>query len=93
MMETEVRQASQEFYAALNRMFQGDLAPMAAVWSHGADGTNMGPFGGRQVGWEAVRAQFAREAGLKLGGKLVPQEVQAGTWRTRWLSSGGKICP
>jgi len=37
MVETEVRQASQEFYAALNRMFTGDLAPMAAIWSHGAD--------------------------------------------------------
>jgi ketosteroid isomerase-like protein len=78
MGESEVRQAAAAFYQALNRMFQGDLASMAEVWSHGADVTNMGPFGGRQVGWDEVRAQFAREAEMKLGGRVWAEEVLAG---------------
>jgi hypothetical protein len=54
MNDSEVRAASDAFYAALNRMFEGDLGRMAEVWSHAPDVTNMGPFGGRQVGWEAA---------------------------------------
>jgi ketosteroid isomerase-like protein len=73
--EAEVRKASDQFYAALNRMFVGDLAPMVEVWSHSDDVTNMGPFGPRQEGWKQVREQFEREAKLKLGGKVVPKDV------------------
>ena len=57
MIESEVREASNQFYAALNSMFRGQMALMHEVWSHASDVTNMGPFGGRQVGWEAVRRE------------------------------------
>ena len=78
--EKELRAANDQFYAALNAMFTGDLAPMNASWSHRDDVTNMGPFGGRLTGWEAVGAEFQKEAGMKFGGRVVCMEliVQAG---------------
>jgi SnoaL-like domain len=51
----DVRQASQQFYAALNRMRNGDAGPMTAVWAHRPDVTTMHPVGGREVGWEQIR--------------------------------------
>jgi len=49
-VEDEVRKASEDFYAALNRMANGDAGSMADIWSHGADVTAMHPIGGRHVG-------------------------------------------
>jgi ketosteroid isomerase-like protein len=72
---TKLRAANDQFYAALNSMFTGDIAPMNAIWSHRDDVTFMGPFGGRLVGWEAVGAEFKREAGLKFGGRVVCKDV------------------
>ncbi|MSR29766.1 MAG: hypothetical protein EXS03_09395 [Phycisphaerales bacterium] len=65
-----VRAASDGYYAALNTMFTGDVAPMDAVWSHEPDVTQVGPFGGRYTGWGAVGAEWAHDAGMKLGGKV-----------------------
>jgi ketosteroid isomerase-like protein len=67
--EDEVREASAQFYAALNRMMDGDGAPMADIWSHGAAVTTMHPIGGRQVGWDEVRGSFEQVAGLASGGR------------------------
>ena len=79
--EKELRAANGQFYAALNTMFTGELAPMNAIWSHRDDVTNMGPFGGRLTGWEAVGGEFKKEAGMKLGGRVVCKDliVQAGS--------------
>ncbi|MBW8782994.1 MAG: nuclear transport factor 2 family protein [Verrucomicrobia bacterium] len=73
--EKGLRAASDQFYAALNAMFTGDLAPMNAIWSHGDDVTDMGPFGGRLTGWKEVGAEFAKEAGMKLGGRVACSDV------------------
>src|SRR5919112_6133218 len=36
--EDEVRQASEQFYAALNRVLEeSDTGPMGEIWSHGSD--------------------------------------------------------
>jgi hypothetical protein len=43
--EDEVRQASEQFYAALNRTLDGDSSPMEQIWSHGSDVSAMHPFG------------------------------------------------
>jgi hypothetical protein len=43
--EDEIRQASEQFYAALNRAINGDPGPMMEVWSHGSDVTSMDPQG------------------------------------------------
>jgi len=57
-LEDEIRQASEHFYAALTRAINGDPGPIMEVWSHGSDVTAMHPPGGRETGWEEVRASW-----------------------------------
>jgi ketosteroid isomerase-like protein len=61
-VEDEIRQASEQFYEALNRMINGDPEPMMEVWSHGSEVTTMHPLGGRETGWEEVRASWEQVA-------------------------------
>ena len=60
--EDEVQQASEQFYAALNRTLDGDSSPMEQIWSHGSDVSAMHPFGSRSLGWEEVRAGWEQAA-------------------------------
>ena len=80
-LEKKLRAANDSLYAALNAMFIGDMTPMDSVWSHSDDITDMGPFGGRLVGWSDVYKEFKKEADMKLGGKVVCNDlvVHAGT--------------
>jgi ketosteroid isomerase-like protein len=66
----EVRNASKLFYTGLNRMVNGDSGLLAEIWSHNTDVTTMHPIGGRQVGWDAVRASFGQVAGLASAGQV-----------------------
>ena len=68
--QDEVRKASQAFYAALNRMLQGDVGLLGGIWSHGADVTTMHPIGGREVGWGNVKTSFEQVAKLSAGGQV-----------------------
>lgn len=68
--EAEVRAASTRFYEALNQLLGGDVSGMDAVWSHGATVSTMHPIGGREIGWEAVRASFAGVGQLAGGGHV-----------------------
>ena len=68
--EDEVRKASEQFYAALNRMANGDARPLADIWSQGASVTTMHPIGGREVGWDKVRASFAQVAEIASEGRI-----------------------
>ena len=68
--EDEVRDASSKFYAALNRMANGDAGPLAGVWSHSAEVTTMHPIGGREVGWDQVRKSWEQVAQLSSGGQV-----------------------
>jgi len=61
-VEDEIRQASEQFYAAINRAINGDPVPIIEVWSHGSDVTAMHPLGGRETGWEEVRASWEQVA-------------------------------
>lgn len=76
--EDEVRKASQQFYAALNRMANGDSGPLTDIWSHSAAVTTMHPIGGREVGWDAVRGSFEQVAQIAADGKveLKDQRIQ-----------------
>ena len=69
--------ANAQFYAALNKIFVGEVAPMEAVWSHAGDVTYMGPDGQVQHGWPAVLKNWQGQAAMKLGGKVEPTDVQA----------------
>jgi ketosteroid isomerase-like protein len=68
--EDEVRKASEQFYAALNRMANGDARPLADIWSQGEGVTTMHPIGGREVGWDKVRASFAQVAEIASEGRI-----------------------
>jgi ketosteroid isomerase-like protein len=61
-VEYEIRQASEQFYAALNRVVNGDSGPMMEVWSHGPHVATMTPRGRVNLGWEEVRAGWERAA-------------------------------
>jgi len=80
-MSDDVRAASKQFYAGLNRMLNGDAAPLADIWSHTRSVTVLQPIGGRQVGWDAVRGSFEEVAQLASGGKV-------GLWDQRIQVSG-----
>jgi ketosteroid isomerase-like protein len=73
--EDEVRQASEQFYAALNRTLDGDSSPMEQIWSHGSDVSVMHPFGGRMLGWEAVRDSWEQAAQAFSGGQVTLDEM------------------
>src|SRR5437868_3544108 len=73
--EVEVRRASDLFYEALNRLLQGDSAPMLTVWAHGPDVTSMHPFGGREVGWEQVRGVWDMWSALTKGTVTVSEVI------------------
>ncbi len=71
-----VEQASAQFYTSLNAMFTGNAEPMLKIWSHADDVTYLGPAGGIQSGWNAVRDAWETQAALNLGGKVEPSELQ-----------------
>lgn len=68
--ENDVRQASLAFYAALNRMANGDAGPMAEVWSTSASATAQHPIGGRDLGSATVLSSFAKVASIVGGGHI-----------------------
>ena len=73
--EDEIRQASEQFYAALNRALDGDSSPMEEIWSLGSDLSAMHPFGGRMVGWEEVGASWEQAAQAFSGGQVALDEM------------------
>jgi ketosteroid isomerase-like protein len=75
--ENEVRKASDQFYAALNRLFNGNADLMEGIWSHSSSVTALHAIGGRSVGWDNVResyqdvAQIAEEGQVKLDDQII----------------------
>jgi ketosteroid isomerase-like protein len=68
--EDEIREASRQFYAGLNRMANGESGALVDIWSHSAAVTTMHPIGGREVGWDAVRESFDKVAQLASDAKV-----------------------
>ena len=75
--EDEVRQASEQFYAALNSTLDGDSSPMEQIWSHGSDVSAMHPFGSRSLGWEEVRAGWEQAAQAFSDGQVALDDLVA----------------
>ena len=75
--EDEVRKASEQFYAALNRLFNGNADSMEGIWSHDSSITVLQPIGGRTTGWEDIReayqdvAQIAENGHVKLDDQII----------------------
>jgi ketosteroid isomerase-like protein len=70
-----VRQATLNFYVALNSAFKGDLGPMTTVWSHGSDVVNMPSSGGRAVGWNSVLEGYRNLARQSIVGSIAPAQI------------------
>ena len=73
--EAGAKAANQSFYAALNKIFEGDVAPMQAIWSHASDVTYMGPTGQYEIGWANVAKDWDGQASRKLGGHVAPVQT------------------
>ena len=73
----DFRQAVNANYAALDRLAQGDSAPIHAVWSHGDDVTSFLGYGGSEQGWAQVGERFDWVAGRFGGGETSTTELQA----------------
>jgi ketosteroid isomerase-like protein len=67
--------ANAQYYAALNKLFTGEIAPIVLVWSHADDVTYMGPTGEFDRGWNAIRKVWEGQAALKLGGAVEPADI------------------
>lgn len=89
--ERAVRAAADQFYAALNAMFTGDLEPMKQIWSHGEDVTYMGPGGGFRVGWDAVLADWETQVAMNLGGEVHPENMRITVGRDLAVVSNNEI--
>jgi ketosteroid isomerase-like protein len=72
--ENEVRSASNQFYAALNKMVNGSSKPLSDIWSHNSEVTTMHPIGGRQVGWKDVWATWDQTAQVATEGHVELQD-------------------
>jgi ketosteroid isomerase-like protein len=68
--EDEVRNASKQFYAALNKMTNGNSQSLSDIWSHSPEVTTMHPIGGRQVGWKDVWATWDQTAQVATEGQV-----------------------
>ena len=74
-VEDDIQQASEQFYAALNRAINGDPGPMLEVWSHGSDVTTLHPLGGRETGWREVRGSWEQVAQEFSDGQVSIEEL------------------
>jgi ketosteroid isomerase-like protein len=70
-----VRQATLNFYVALNSVFKGDLDPMTKVWSHGSDVVDMPSSGGRAVGWNSVLDGYRNLTHQSIAGSITPARI------------------
>ena len=77
-IESDVREASKRFYAALNAMIEGHNGPMVEAWLHDDSVSTMHPIGGREIGWEQVRASFEGVGNIASSGQveLADQKLQ-----------------
>lgn len=69
-LNEEVVNASRQFYAALNRMVNGDGKALSEIWQQSPIVTALHPIGGRHVGWDAVRDSFDEVAKISSDAKI-----------------------
>ena len=74
--EEAIRQIVADFYAAVNELQRGDPTLLLALWSRGADVTQLSPRGGPQRGWAEIEAYYRRAA--EIAGKSSRQVTAAG---------------
>jgi ketosteroid isomerase-like protein len=70
-----VRDATLNYYVALNSVLKGDLDPMTKVWSHATDVLDMPSSGGRESGWNAILNGYRNLTRQGITGSIAPTEV------------------
>lgn len=68
--ENLVKKASEQFYAGLNHMANGDADPLTDIWSHDETASAMHPIGGQTIGWDNVQKSWEQVADLASAGKI-----------------------
>lgn len=92
--EAAVRAAVDQWFVALNAMFDGDPKPFAELYSHADDVTYMGAEGTYRIGWEAVYSDWQTQATQSRGGKVHGVEIHivvAGTMATATHYTKGTV--
>ncbi len=74
-VDPDFRRAVDANYAALQRLIDGDAAPILALWSHADDVTTFLGYGGHERGWEQVRQRFEWVASRFGGGVARSEEL------------------
>jgi ketosteroid isomerase-like protein len=70
-----VRDATLNYYVALNSVLKGDVDPMSKVWSHASDVLDMPSSGGRVSGWNAILDAYRGLTHQGITGSIVPSQV------------------
>lgn len=83
--ERGVREAMDGFFAAMDSLLRGDVAPMEAVWSTRDDITYMSPSQQFYTGRSAVMSSWRFQADQRFGGSIGPSETHV------FLTRGGGI--
>ncbi len=86
-----VKQASKNFYKALNQMLKGNAAPMAEVWSQTPAATTMHPIGGIERGWSKVKGPWAQVASISSGGKVALKSAKIVATKDMAVESGIEV--
>lgn len=73
--EQEIREAVRRLYGKVIQALNGDAGPILEAWSHSDDATVMHPAGGRQQGWDEVRAAWEQWAAGVTDGDITPSEL------------------
>jgi ketosteroid isomerase-like protein len=74
--ETEAKQASDQFYAALNQFVaSGDASAIIAVWSQEQGGSTQHPIGGREVGRDQVVSVWEQAGQAFSGGSVTVDDL------------------
>lgn len=86
-----VKQASKNFYKALNQMLKGDAAPMSEIWLQTPAATTMHPIGGVERGWSKVKGPWAQVASFAGGGKVVLKSSKIHVTKDMAVESGLEV--
>jgi len=86
-----VKQASKDFYKALNQMLKGDAAPMSEIWSQTPAATTLHPIGGMERGWSKVKGPWAQVAAISGGGKVALKSAKIHATKDMAVESGVEV--
>lgn len=70
-----IKQQTEKFYSAVNAMLAGNPQPLGEVMDHSSQILYRGADGQSSTGWAATYEDWQKQAALKLGGTVKPEEI------------------